>query len=547
MKKLNWKKIGWWGGGIVAVILLIVLLGALNPDAPEKEDSVDVVPKKVQTINFGTWKPDGDREITGTFETDADVTVRAKVGGTIGSVYARIGDDVRAGEVLAEFARNNDATQISYENIVQQLAVTRAQAASSVLSAETALATAERGLEQTRSTEDQNYSRAFEQLRSKTRAAETTFFNAVEWTDTIIGESRTARSQRTAVADQIGSNSSVLKQTVRNQVGELLLRRDTLENERLPRTMTDAQIVEYAESRLSLLRASQVMLRNMDTLIRRTTTHSGFSETTKSTYAAQVDGQIAAINGETLALENQIEAAKSERGRNQLSVLSTENAVQNTRANLELVRAQTAAQISQLETQLRLAQKSRDDLSVRAPFTGTITSVDIDAFDQVSAGAGLFGVVASDARPKISANLTADEISRLSAVHAPARVRFVDGAIVTLSEYSVSGRVDPITQKIAVEFPLDEAPSGERVGTFVRLLLPAGNGSSNLVPISAISFEPDGAEVLVVTDGVAARQKVKTGTIISDAIEVTAGLEINTAVVQYRNRAHAGEKLETEN
>jgi hypothetical protein len=82
------------------------------------------------------------------------------------------------------------------------------------------------------------------------------------------------------------------------------------------------------------------------------------------------------------------------------------------------------------------------------------------------------------------------------------------------------------------------------IGSLARIILPAKNGISTLLPISAISFEPDGAELFVVKDGTVERRKVTTGKIVSDALEVIDGLELFEKIVLYRKQVHAGEAVE---
>ena len=81
--------------------------------------------------------------------------------------------------------------------------------------------------------------------------------------------------------------------------------------------------------------------------------------------------------------------------------------------------------------------------------------------------------------------------------------------------------------------------------SLVKLTALAKNSeNSQLIPISAISFEPDGAEVFIINDeNIVTRQKVTTGKIISNAIEILGGLEINQKIVQYRNRTNSGEEV----
>jgi hypothetical protein len=101
-----------------------------------------------------------------------------------------------------------------------------------------------------------------------------------------------------------------------------------------------------------------------------------------------------------------------------------------------------------------------------------------------------------------------------------------------------------MTQKLKVDFPLTEMPDDSLVGSFVKILLPIDGESSNLLPISAISFEPGGAETLILEDGKGKRVAVEAGDIVSNAIEILSGLDYGAQVVRNRNHAHAGEKLE---
>lgn len=85
------------------------------------------------------------------------------------------------------------------------------------------------------------------------------------------------------------------------------------------------------------------------------------------------------------------------------------------------------------------------------------------------------------------------------------------------------------------------------VGSFVRVMLPVVTETKNLLPITALSFEPDGAEVFVIDDqNIVQRQKITIGKLIGDSIEVY-GLTPETLVVRYRSRVNVGEKVSATN
>jgi RND family efflux transporter MFP subunit len=500
--------------------------------------------KAVEVVEFGTWSPDAQREITGTILSGTDVDIQAEISGTIEKTPVSIGDMVTEGQVLAIFQRQDDVTQISYENLLQQLAVAKIQTAASIQSAETALLSTQRQQGQTESTEAQNYSRTFDLLQTSARNAETTFRNTIEWADQLLGVSTGARGDVNYVSQQIGQNNSILKQNVKNKIEEILLERARLEREILPQTLSDAEVLKLSKDRLALLRKTQEIVRNIDTLLLGTPVTSSFDALDKSSYRGETDGYLSQIEAAVYSLENQIEAAKSEQGRNKLSVLGVDNAVQQAESSLELAKAQARSQITQLETQLRLAQNTQKELTVRAPFSGKITGKTVLAFDQVKAGSVLFSMVGTDIDPRVSTTMTLDELVRVQANQDTVQALFEDGTKVGLKTFQISGKLDSTTQKLTVEFPLSELPKGALIGSFVKVLLPIDGTNTNLLPISALSFEPDGAEVLIVKDGQGQRVKVALGKLVSNAVEINGGLEAGTQVVRYRTRAHAGEKLE---
>jgi RND family efflux transporter MFP subunit len=541
LERLNPKKVG------IIILLLIVLLIAnrlLRNTHTEEAPLPEEKPKPVAVVSFGEWTPDARREITGTISSETDIEIRSELPGTIEKTYVDIGDFVKKGQILASFQKGNDATQISYENLLQQLTVAKIQTAASIQSAETALATAKNNQEHTEAAENQGYSQTFDLLRTQAKNAESTFRNLIDWADTRLMVSTSAKANANYEAQQIGQNNTILRQQLKTELERLLLERNKIDSEYIPKTISDEDILAIAAKRLSLLREAQDLARSFNSLVQSTPVTSSFPPSSKTVYENEATNFVSSIDGAVLSLENQITSAKTEQKRNKLALSSVGNAVQQAESSLALTKAQAEAQITQLETQLRLARSSQEDLVVRAPFDGTITNKAILAYDQVSAGTTLFSIVGTDINPKITATITQDELLRIQTNSGSVIAKRENGETIELPEFKISGKLDPVTQKLQVDFPLDEVPEGLLVGSFVKVLLPINGSLSRLLPISAISFEPGGAEVLVVQEGIGERKRVTIGKIVSNAVEIEAGLEIGTPVVQYRTRAHAGEKLE---
>jgi hypothetical protein len=85
------------------------------------------------------------------------------------------------------------------------------------------------------------------------------------------------------------------------------------------------------------------------------------------------------------------------------------------------------------------------------------------------------------------------------------------------------------------------------VGNLATVRIPIGSGAageSNLIPFSSVSFEPDGAEVLVLDNqNIAQRQKIVVGRVVVSSIEVVSGLNLGDKVVEYYKRVLPGEKV----
>jgi RND family efflux transporter MFP subunit len=547
--KKQYKKYLTWKNVKIGAVVLVILILIINTNS-DKTIQEEIVPEKtvktVEVIPFSQWSPDDSREVLATVASSGEVDILAEVTGTIAKTYAKIGDEVKKGQLLANFQLANDATQVAYDNAVRSMEATRISVMNSVSSSQISLQTAQQSLAQTRLDEAQNYTEVFEQLKTKARNSETTASNVLDWADRILRASPRFRYSDDVTRSQIGSNDSIKKQDTKNMV-ELLV----FEKEKLPTLpvfqLKDTDFIRYAQRRLDFLEEIQAVVRNLDDLIRRTALSQNFTSTNRATYQIEAETFSASIDAAILTLETQIEAARSENQRNRLSILTAENAVRNAEAALELTQAQADSSTSTAQSSLALARASQSDLQVRAPFSGTIAGENITDYDRVTAGQTLFTIVSGDVEPKLKAAVTRDELKRMQSAPEKISVILPSGIVKAIPNFFVAGKMNGLTQKINVEFPLD---SKEElfVGSYVKLLLPIKNGIPNLLPISAVSFEPSGAEVVVIdSENIVRRKQIQTAKIISDSIEISEGLEPGELVVRFRNRVTAGEEVKIMN
>ncbi len=545
LQRINWKRVD----VILGIIVVIVLIAIFKPKNTDETKAEEVVQKKaVETVSFGHWEPNGRREVLATVEASGEFDILAEVNGTIEDIFVAIGDHVEKGDLLATFTQSNDATQISYENALVSLQSTQASAKNSVLSAEIALETAKRALEQTKNTENQSYSQTYDTLRTRTYNSQTVLQQTIDWADRTLGVEN-FQFEVDFARGQIGSNNSLLKQTLKNKIQELVRAREGFQT---TKTDSPGDILWFAERNLGLLKQTQSMVRDLDTLIRQTPIHANFTSTTRDGFQSAAEGYSVNIANEVYTLETLIESAKSSSEGNELSILAAENQVKNAEAALELAKASASAQVSGAQSQYRLAEKSKKNLNVYAPYDGTISTVFINPYFQVAAGTQLFSFVSDNIGKYVWGYVTTEEFHRMETHPEEIKIQLENGSVISPDTSYISSRMDSDTQKMEVQLSItdpcekteEEQCEFTAVGSLARIILPAKNGVSTLLPISSISFEPDGAEVFVVKDGKVERRKVTTGKIVSDALEVLSGLEIGDDIITYRKRVHAGELVE---
>ncbi len=540
--KLAKKVLTWKNEEILAIVLIVAVI---LPRVFSRSEEILIEPeekiKVTEVINFGEWFPTSSREILATIQSSGDIKILAEAVGTIDEVLVNIGDEVEKGDLLASFRKTDDTTQTTYENAIRSLNTAKLSADNSIRSAEITLKTSEQSLTQTKLQEEQEYNQAFEKLYTIALNSETEASNALDWADQILRASLKFRYDDDGDRFAIGRNDKIKKQDTKIFVEELVRQKEQLPS--MPTRKLEADYLLFANTRLHILRQMQIVVRDLDFLIRRTTPSSTFTTADRTAFQTEVNTFATSIDGEILALDNQLQTAKTQGQSRDITILTAENSVENAHSALELARSTAGANIASAQNTLNSAYTTQKDLEIKAPFNGKITEKEISRFSQVKAGDKLFSLVSGVQTPKVVAYVTADELERISS-KGHVDIKLPKGTILTVDNVNMSFKIDGDTQKIKIEFPLEGFPEGVLVGSFVKVLLPSKNGSVLILPISALSFEPDGAEVLILNkDGLAERRKITYGKIIGDSVEVLAGLDNGDQVIEYRTHVYAGEKV----
>ncbi|MCK5460670.1 biotin/lipoyl-binding protein [Candidatus Gracilibacteria bacterium] len=533
------------------MLILCLLLGGLflikniNFTEREEEEALAIIAKKVERINFGDWVPQKNREILATVESEQEVAILAQLSGTIEQVMVQIGDFVKKGTTLAIFKPENNVTQINYDNARRTLETTKGSAENAVFLAEISLQNAQQALKQTKTTEEQSQNQIFQNLQSATKNAEINSSNALNFVDRILGASKKFRYEQYKGRAEIGAKNFVKKNSTKNLV-EKLARDNEILREIDWEDDSEQKVLDQAQERVDFAKELQRALFWFDDLVRDTILSSRFKETDRAVIQTQSEIYLGKTEGIISLLETLVLSAKTTRQRSNSTLLTVQNQVKSAQSNLELARANLESQVGLAENQYLLAQASQKELVIRALFDGIVSEKLVGDGDRILPNQKLFVLTNNAAQKKIVAFLSQEELEIFQSLET-LFVQIEEGVVVQTKEKFLSSRVNPLTQKIRVEMLLEKNEALKKifVGSFVQVLLPIGQTQKNLIPLSSISFEPDGAEVLVLNvENKTERRKITYGKIISDAVEVLDGLKKKEQVIRFYNRISVGETVE---
>lgn len=541
---------------IIGLIILLVFVGFKwsqyqKNHAPAEESiiSIDeeaetITEKKAAVITYGQWAPTEVRQVLGQVVSDSNVEVKAELSGTIARVNVAVGDKVYAGQALASFKTSGDPTAINYQSALSSLKTTKLSSQNSVRSAEIALENTQKSLAQTVAQQDQSYNQAYDSLRLEEITITTLLTSALDLIDKHVQFSSKYQYNQNIAYFQIGNSDVIRRQQIKSSGQQLQIQAQSLALS--PANANETIVLQNARTRLRLLQELQVVYESLETLIERTAVNTRISETQRDGFLAAVEGVHASIDAKVSAYQAQIESAKGVREGTRLAIINAQNAVESAEQNLELAKAQAEAQVIGAQNQVNIAGASTADLTVRAPISGTVTAKSVRVGDLVSPGLALFTIVNESKNKKVQAYLTQDE--RRQARLAEAITIEIDGQSVTATDVFLSSQLDTLTQKALAEFTI---PAGTTlVGNLATVKIPLGgsNGDNhNLIPFSAVSFEPDGAEVLVLNDArIAKRKKVVVDRVVVSNIEIVSGIEPGEKVVEFYKRVLPGERVISE-
>lgn len=552
-----------FSAGLLAATILAAI-GCVAANLETEEDSAQQIylPKvRTEIVQAGL-----SREIATTGEVRAakSATLTAEVRSDVKKVFVKIGDEVRAGQILAQLssdsvASTRSAAGAAFVNAQNSLAQTELSSNQNIESARVALQTAEINLATTRK-QNEALRRQADEVRNAAKlasglsvsAAETSLDNAIRSAyptakdavaecDKIIGVSSAYKNSNDSYEHLLGALQSASKPLAKEAIQNGL---NFLNSPADDHSSACALLVAAEDATAATLAVLNNSITGMD--FTQTTLNSNIAAITaelsavrsivsalKSAQAALASAQQftdgdsqAALSAEAVRAATVAQLAANEEAARR-SVESAQAALESASKSAELTRTSAKTSLDAAAGNLSQARISQSKLAIRAPFAGKITAIEVEPGDEAAVNSSLIRI--EDASQlKIVAHLSAAEVRK---IQPGDEVRIATKSSDKIS--AISPSADPATKKFEVEI-LHENPFLQP-GEFVKLRFQIGErdfaDKRIFLPINSINILSRGSFVWKIENSKAVKQAVQLGELEGEFVEIAGGLTAGEEVI----------------
>lgn len=251
-----------------------------------------------------------------------------------------------------------------------------------------------------------------------------------------------------------------------------------------------------------------------------------------------------------IELEQQLENAQNQykSAQTNLKVAEANLSEVNRGARKEQKRA-SLARVRQAEAGLEEVEINLRDSVIKSPITGTISKLNVESGELVSAGQPLLRVIDLE-EMLVEIDLTAVSVSRIALgdkvnVKPEIMQQYIEGEVS-----SISPAADPQSRTFKVEVKIDNPGQRIKAGMFASVQLTKGKaGDAVIVPIaSVVDLNTDSPHIFVVEDNRAVKKEIKIGIITDTQVEVLEGLKAGEKVIiKGQNRIESDAEVEVIN
>ncbi len=269
-------------------------------------------------------------------------------------------------------------------------------------------------------------------------------------------------------------------------------------------------------------------------------------ETTKAGNAASLAGAQAQVE----AAEAALASTKQQKGGTSQTIINAEkqheatlaqlkNAEDNARASVETARlsyenAKKSSSLSVLSSKNALLNAEdaveqialqREKLIIKAPFSGTVASIDVNLGDEINPGNPIVTVENPETK-KVVVELTEADVNRIS-INDQVNLNGTTGKIV-----AIAPGADPQTKKFKVEIVPESFSL--KPGQFVEVEFTEINKEKDeklFIPVAAVHLNADEAYIWGIEENRTKKIQVSLGDLQGDQVEILEGLNPGTEYV----------------
>jgi len=495
---------------VLALTIAIVAYFATSSDNKTQDDAPEAPLPTVRVALVNDIGAQSNLSLIGAVRAVSEAQIQAEAGGRVTNVYVTLGQQVSAGQILAQTENASQRAVLLQAEGAYESALVAAQSSTiSIIEAENNLRS------------EQNS--ALATYRSAYLTVSNGLYNTL---DDFFGNPNFSTP---GVRIGSGSNVSYLN-------NERVAFNQILENWEMKKNTltTEDEIISELETALEYVTRLAKMNNTFILEIEDEDSQASLNGAPLSTYAVTLAALQGTLNASRSSVENAIAGLKN----TQEALLRAELAS----INKEL--SSSNAQVKQALGSLRGAQASLNKTIMRSPIAGEVNSLSIKTGDFVSAFTQVAEIANNNAL-EISTTVNEKDSTRISVGQIVTIEGDIEGVIT-----AIAPALDNVTKKIEVKIATEssELINGDTVNISVRDTDAVVKSSGPLlIPITAIKFSDVNGTVFTVADNRLVSHDVVLGAIQGSSVEIIEGLTADMKIVVDARGYVEGQEVEAVN
>lgn len=243
--------------------------------------------------------------------------------------------------------------------------------------------------------------------------------------------------------------------------------------------------------------------------------------------------QVNAAKANVAALEKTLDDSKQYYDQlvDQAKESSDDEAIKSAKRARDLQIQATKDQLIAAQGYLKIAQSDENNFTITAPFSGTITTVNVREGDFANFSSPLMRIGTQD-NLEIETYITPADARNIS-IGSLVQLQAPDGTFVTGKVVNISAGSDSFTLKTLVRIRLEDKSETVRIGDFLhgKIMLTRKQQAAS-IPRDAIVLRGGDEVVFILEDNNTVReQPVKTGSEYDGMVDIIEGLNVNQKIV----------------